>query len=150
MIKKFGFVFLIFGLMMTLTQSCKKKDIQGSIDRKIIEDYAAAHHLNGKFTSSGLYYVIQNPGSSQHPTITSNVTVNYKGYFLDGKVFDQRTASFLLYVVIQGWQEGIPLIGAGGKILLIIPSKLAYGTTGTSGIAPNTVLAFEVSLISFN
>ncbi len=150
MIKKLGIIFVIFGLTMTLNQSCKKKDVQSSIDRKIIEDYASAHQLNGKFTSSGLYYVIQKPGSSQHPSLSSNVTVNYKGYFLDGKVFDQRTASFLLYVVITGWQEGIPLIGTGGKILLIIPSKLAYGSTGTSGIPPNTVLAFEVSLISFN
>ena len=131
--------------------SCKKKDQQSAIDHQIIEDYVKANNLQGNYTSSGLYYVITKSGNSSHPTLSSQVTVDYKGSFLDGTVFDQGTnVSFQLYKVIQGWQEGIPLIGAGGQIILIIPSGLAYGSSGSGSIPPNTVLRFDVSLHGFS
>jgi FKBP-type peptidyl-prolyl cis-trans isomerase FkpA len=131
--------------------SCKKQDQQSTIDHQVIEDYVKANNLQGNYTSSGLYYVITKPGNNSHPTVSSRVTVDYKGYFLDGTVFDQGTnVSFKLYNVIQGWQEGIPLIGAGGQIILIIPSGLAYGSSGSGSIPPNTVLRFDVSLHGFS
>ncbi len=57
-----------------------------------------------------MYYVINNEGTGTRPTSTSNVTVAYKGYFLDGSVFDKSNESgitFGLSRVIAGWTEGI-------------------------------------------
>lgn len=140
------------GLMVLILtfSSCKKSNQQAAIDRQIIENYVAANNLQGSFTSSGLYYVIVSPGGTSHPTVSSNVTVDYKGTFLNGSVFDQANGvTFPLGNVIEGWQEGIPLIGSGGKIILIIPSALAYGSTGSGSIPSNTVLRFDVTLDSF-
>jgi FKBP-type peptidyl-prolyl cis-trans isomerase FkpA len=51
---------------------------------------------------------------------------------------------------IMGWQIALPLISKGGKMLLYIPSALAYGSMGVPGfIAPNTILESELELIDF-
>ena len=46
----------------------------------------------------------------------------------------------------QGFIEGVQLIGAGGKIKIILPSKLAYGENGGGPINPFTPLVFDVEL----
>jgi len=145
-------VISLFAVLFSLS-SCSKDSPkkQADTDHAIIVDYANTHNLNGQFTNSGLYYVVTEAGSASHPSISSRVTVDYKGYFLDGSVFDEGTdVSFPLAGVIQGWQEGLQLIGAGGKIKLLIPSALAYGPDGYGSIPPNAVLGFDVTLNSFS
>jgi FKBP-type peptidyl-prolyl cis-trans isomerase FkpA len=103
-------------------------------------------------TASGLHYVIEEPGTGGHPTLDDEVTVNYKGYLLDGNVFDQTSGTpitFGLRQVILGWQEGIPLFQKGGKGKLFIPSGLGYGANPPSGIPSRAVLAFDVDLVDF-
>ena len=149
--------FIAFALLIVIAASCTQDDEvdYGPIDQKIIEDYIAEHEITGaQSTSSGLYYVIQNPGAATHPTIKSTVWVNYKGYLTDGTVFDSsypkgKPADLELSSVVAGWQEGLPLIGVGGKIQLFVPSELAYGTTGKNSIPPNTVLIFDIELVDF-
>ena len=102
---------------------------------------------------SGLQYKILWPGSGAYPTIDDTVEVNYKGTFIDGTEFDSSeknggSVTFPLNGVITGWGEGIPYINEGGKIMLYIPSEMAYGAEGRSGIDPNSVLIFEVELIT--
>ncbi|MFK5855303.1 MAG: FKBP-type peptidyl-prolyl cis-trans isomerase [Bacteroidota bacterium] len=141
-IKIFTFLFLI-----VIVLSCKKDVNQPEIDNALIHTYIYEHDLDGTFTSSGLYYVINEPGLGSHPTINDKVNCSYKGYTLDGVVFDQNDyIEFGLDRVIVGWQEGIQLIGKGGKIKLIIPSGLAYGSSGSGSIGPNKVLVFDVTL----
>ena len=53
---------------------------------------------------------------------------------------------FTLGRVIEGWNEGMQLIGEGGKIQLYIPANLGYGEYGTRGIEPNSTLIFDVEL----
>ena len=105
-------------------------------------------------TDSGLYYVINNEGTgSSYPTSNSNVTVAYKGYFLDGTVFDESDAdgiSFNLNQVIPGWTEGITYFKEGGDGILLIPYNLGYGVYGNNTIPRVSVLIFDVNLKSIN
>lgn len=143
-----GLTLFLFGFSSCLKDNPSK---QAKTDHQIIEAYAKANNLDGQFTDSGLYYVIVTPGSDNHPTLSSKVTVDYKGYFLDGTTFDQATnISFPLTNVIQGWQEGVQLIGSGGKIILIVPSGLAYGSIQRGSIPANSVLGFDITLHSFS
>ena len=101
---------------------------------------------------SGLQYKILSPGTGAYPTADDTVEVNYKGTFIDGTEFDSSeknggSVSFPLNGVIPGWTEGITYINEGGKIMLYIPSDLAYGEQGRPGIDPNSTLIFEVELI---
>lgn len=93
-------------------------------------------------------------GTGKEVASTDNVTVHYTGWLAtDGTVFDSSVergepATFPLSGVIQGWQEGIPGMQVGGKRRLVIPADLAYGSSGTGGIPPNSALVFEVELLS--
>ena len=139
-------------LLSTLMFSCKKED-QGKIDREIIEAYVLEQGLDGQFNDDGLYYVIDDPGGEAHPTVYSEVSVFYKGYFLDGTVFDSsvdrgQPASFPVGGVIKGWQEALVLMPVGSKWVLYIPEDLAYGDRGAGPkIGPYSTLIFEIELI---
>nr|WP_298879767.1 FKBP-type peptidyl-prolyl cis-trans isomerase [uncultured Polaribacter sp.] len=104
-------------------------------------------------SDSGLYYVINKEGTGEQPTNTSNVTVAYKGYFLDDTIFDQSSSdgvSFNLNQVISGWSEGITYFKEGGEGTLLIPFNLGYGINGFGSIPGGEVLIFDVSLLKVN
>ena len=102
---------------------------------------------------SGLQYKILSPGTGEYPTEYDTVEVNYKGTLVDGTEFDSSeknggSVTFPLNGVIPGWTEGIPYINEGGKIMLYIPSDMAYGEQGRPGtIESSSTLIFEVELL---
>lgn len=107
-------------------------------------------------TPSGLMLVIHEPGGDEKPKNGANVTVHYTGFLLCGKKFDSskdRNQPFAFPVgmgrVIKGWDEGIPMLGKGGKATLIIPYFLGYGDRGTGPIPPFATLIFEVEMLDF-
>lgn len=118
-----------------------------------IQAYITTNNLNATKSDSGLYYVINEQGTGENPTTSDNVTVAYKGYFLDGTVFDQSDAngiSFNLQGVIRGWTEGITYFKEGGSGILLIPSNLGYGSAGRGSIPGGAVLIFDINLVSIN
>ena len=107
-------------------------------------------------TESGLMLVIHEPGSAEKPAKGANVTVHYTGFLLNGDKFDSskdRNQPFQFPCgagrVIKGWDEGIPMLGKGGKATLIIPYFLAYGERGTGPIPAFATLIFEVEMLDF-
>ncbi|SHH36518.1 FKBP-type peptidyl-prolyl cis-trans isomerase [Flavobacterium defluvii] len=144
-------------LALTLFISCSKdkdevKDYTAQNDKEITE-YLAKNNLTAQKTNSGLYYIIEKQGEGDNPVANSNVTVIYKGYFTDGKVFDQSDAegiSFGLNQVIQGWKEGIPFFKPGGEGKLFIPAHLGYGSKDYQSIPGGSVLIFDIKLKSVN
>lgn len=107
-------------------------------------------------TASGLKYVVKKKGNGEPAKTGWAAEVLYKGYFADGKIFDQaqdrkNPFSFVLGngQVIKGWDEGVALMQVGDVFQLIIPSKLAYGKDGIKGvIPPNAMLMFDVELLA--
>jgi FKBP-type peptidyl-prolyl cis-trans isomerase FkpA len=144
-------------LVLTLFTSCSK-DTETLTDytaknEQEIKDYLAKNNLTAQKTASGLYYIIDEPGTGTQPSATSNVTVAYKGYFTNGNVFDQSNAegiAFGLNQVIKGWTEGIPFFKTGGSGVLLVPSHLGYGSYNYGPIPGGSVLIFDVKLISVN
>lgn len=104
-------------------------------------------------TESGLRYRILRNSDGKKPTAADTVTVNYRGWLNSGKVFDSsyergEPTTFPLNGVIAGWTEGMQLVGEGGMIELWVPSKLGYGSSGSSGsIPPHSHLHFIVELV---
>jgi len=112
----------LFTLVLVFISCSDKTDtsFEPETEQDIIQ-YIEDNNLNATRSNSGLYYVINNEGSGVRPTSTSNVTVDYKGYFLDGVVFDESNSngiSFRLNEVIQGWTEGITYFREGGNGIL--------------------------------
>ncbi|MEO9258056.1 MAG: peptidylprolyl isomerase [Crocinitomicaceae bacterium] len=107
-------------------------------------------------TESGLMILISKPGEDPKPNVGQEVTVHYTGMFTNGKKFDSsrdRNSPFTFPLgqgrVIKGWDEGIGMIGKGGKATLIIPYYLGYGARGQSIIPPYATLVFDVEMLSY-
>lgn len=118
-----------------------------------IKAYIAENKLNATRTNSGLYYVIDEPGTGKQPTATSNVTVAYKGYYTDKTIFDPGSTtgvSFNLQGVIKGWTEGIQYFKEGGSGKLLVPAALGYGSYNYRSIPGGSVLIFDIKLITVN
>jgi FKBP-type peptidyl-prolyl cis-trans isomerase len=133
--------------------SCNKDSSNKAQTEDDIIQYISDHNLDALKSSSGLYYVITKQGEGTIPNSNSNVTVYYKGSFLDGSVFDQSSSqgvSFNLQQVISGWTEGIPYFNEGGEGMLLIPSNLGYGSENHNGIPGGSVLIFDIKLLKVN
>ncbi|WP_378176670.1 peptidylprolyl isomerase [Aquimarina sp. SS2-1] len=123
---------------------------------------------------SGLEIYFINKGDGEQPNLGDMVSLNYQGYFTDGRLFDtnieeiaketntwdQRRASHpqgykpmqMPYSpeaqMIAGFKEGVQQLKVGDKAVIFIPSHLGYGERGRRPIPPNTDLIFELELVS--
>ena len=103
---------------------------------------------------SGLQYNILKSGFGGRASPLDEVTVNYTGMLINGKVFDGTEpltpATFTVNKLIPGWTEALSLMRMGDRWHLVIPSNLAYGARGAGDglIPPNQVLVFDMELLS--
>ncbi|HET8861384.1 FKBP-type peptidyl-prolyl cis-trans isomerase [Marivirga sp.] len=171
---------MFLGLSLALFSSCEDEcenlrgecsDEQLNKDITEIEKYLEDNNLTAeKLNAYELYYIIHEEGTGPNAENRQEVSVNYTGRFLNGDVFDTSIEAvakeegtfsetrtyepftFTLGIdgVIAGWEIGLKLLNEGSKATFILPSYLAYGFRGTPTIPPNTVLLFEVELISIN
>lgn len=150
--------YLITAFLAISLLACDSSDDVPNIDyteqnEQEILDYISQYNLSATRTASGLYYVINEVGNGAEIIGSSDVSVVYKGMFIDGSVFDESSdagVSFNLQEVIPGWTEGIPLFNEGGSGVLLIPSHLAYGNSDNRGIPGGSVLVFEVEIIDYS
>lgn len=147
--------YTLLAIALIFFTSCGKDDSIDYVTKndEEIQTYITDNNLNAEKSNSGLYYVVDNPGSGTQPIYTNNVTVAYKGYFTNGTVFDQSDPegiSFNLQQVIVGWTEGITYFKEGGSGKLLIPAHLGYGNRNYNGIPGGSVLIFDINLISVN
>ena len=127
----------------------------GTANKAAAEKFLAA---NGKqpgvmTTASGLQYKVDRPGTGETPKATDEVTVNYRGTLLDGTEFDSsykrnQPLTTPLNGVIKGWGEALQLMKVGEKVELFIPPDLAYGQNSPPPLPPNSLLKFDVELLS--
>lgn len=106
-------------------------------------------------------------GTGATPALTSNVSVQYAGVLYKqsggkaGEQFDSTWArggqptDFNLQRVVAGFTQGIggnstakiPPMKVGGRRIVVLPSALGYGATGSgSSIPPNSPLVFVIDL----
>lgn len=131
------------------------------------------NEASAKVLPSGLKIIEIKKGTGNKPKIGSKVNVLYAGYFMTGDLFDSNikevAQNYNKYdkrrdqqggykafpmdyspdaALISGFKEGLQQMNYGDKVLLIIPSHLAYGEQGSRGvIPPNTDLLFELEIV---
>ncbi|MBL4837723.1 MAG: FKBP-type peptidyl-prolyl cis-trans isomerase [Kordiimonadaceae bacterium] len=104
-------------------------------------------------TESGLQYKIVESGEGEIATASDMVTVHYAGRLIDGSEFDSsykrgEPATFPAGRLIKGWTEALTMMKVGDKWELTIPSEIAYGAEGASGVIPgHAALVFDVELL---
>ncbi|MGC6479506.1 MAG: peptidylprolyl isomerase [Flavobacteriaceae bacterium] len=127
---------------------------------------------NATSTASGLSYTITQKGNGPAVTSTNKALAHYAVYFTDGTLLDTSMSEVAQqndmlneaklaagkYVplladvspeaeLIAGFKEGVALLRQGDKATVFLPSGLAYGEKGRSGIPPNSDLIFELEIV---
>lgn len=107
--------------------------------------------------SNGIFYKITKAGSGEKCGPGKNVAIEYKGYFIDGTVFDKSAGRGPLEFqtnsgrMIPGFDIAVKDMKLGEKRTVVLPPNLAYGERGIPGAIPgNTYLAFDIELTSIN
>lgn len=148
--------YVISGLMIISMASCvnfkKYEQDEAAEIQKYLNDNPA---LNFELKPSGLYYLEITPGIGLPPSTHDTAFVFFSEKFLDGTIIfntlvTEDTMAFPVNEgnLIPGFDEGITCMRAGGESLFLVPSKLAYGTTGDySTISGYTPLLFDVKLL---
>jgi FKBP-type peptidyl-prolyl cis-trans isomerase FklB len=114
-----------------------------------------AHEKGVRTTNSGLQYRVLVAGNAKaaSPQPNDQVMVNYRGRLIDGTEFDSsyargQPATFTPSGVIRGWQEALGMMKPGAKWQIWVPPELGYGDASRPPIPPNSLLIFEVELVS--
>lgn len=119
---------------------------------RFLSDYAARPDVK-KLENGVLYRVLHaaDPKSNGPIDRGDTVTVSYRGWLIDGKVFDETKpatpVAFVLNGVVPGWRTALMKMKVGDMWEVAIPADQAYGTEGRAGrIPPDQTLIFVISL----
>ena len=129
-----------------------------------IHTFLTNNNLTATQTSTGLNYVVTTPGTGALPTSGQTLLVNYTGHILNangtlGTEFDSSVDAQFNHVtpftfklgqgaVIAGWDEAFALLPVGTVAKLLIPAESAYGSQVKANIPANSILVFDVTLVS--
>jgi len=150
-------ILLLLLLPVAMFSSCLKSnnDVvpfdstkQAATDEATIQAYLAAHtEIHAVKDTTGVYYQIITQGTGANPVLTSTITAAYTGKLTNGTIFDSSTnLVYRLNGLIPAWQIALPYLKTGGQMLVITPSRYAYGNAQAGIIPANSVLIFSVNL----
>lgn len=152
--RRFAFLFVSFAFLSASPLFAQRERLPPE-DLEVVE----SRWPNAKKTSTGLRYIVLNPGDQSSPTPQAGdrAAVLYKGMLLDGTVFDQSldpARAFKPRVgrdeLIPAWDQALTRMHKGEKWLLIVPYELGYGTRGNPPKIPKrATLVFEMELLDF-
>lgn len=154
---------LVLGSAIFLLYACKKNETNDCVtnyghptDAEVadVQTMLTAKGIVATEDTAGFFYNIIAEGTgSDHPVITDEVTIKYKGTLRDGTIFDStkagETVKYPLGDLITGWQVGLPLIKRGGIIDLYLPPSHGYGCRGRYPIPGNAITIFRIELVDF-
>ncbi|MEJ6603630.1 MAG: FKBP-type peptidyl-prolyl cis-trans isomerase [Verrucomicrobiia bacterium] len=98
---------------------------------------------------SGLGILILEEGTGAKPLPGAEVTFSYKVTLKDGTEVDRtgEPTDARIGQMISGVSAGLMKTKGGGRSLLFIPAKLAYGRQAYGPIPKNSALLFEIELM---
>lgn len=155
--------FLVTLVFAALFISCLQLDSPEKLSPEKEQDYLQ-QYLNGLIakghnidtTESGVYYVKINEGIGPYPKPGDTLTVGFAGYFVDGSLFvssswDSPSDSSHTFIYgkpakIKGWDDAMKLLNKNAKAQFIIPSNLAFGSSGQGAVPPYTTLVYVIKM----
>lgn len=104
-------------------------------------------------TSSGVYYRDSLVGSGATLTASTQTAIyEWVGYLKDGSnygfsVVGGDTVPFANGLLPSGIKDGMTGMRVDGKRLIVVPSALAYGSTGAGLVPPNATVVLSIHLV---
>lgn len=108
---------------------------------------------NVKQAESGFCYEILKSGNGRQGGHGLVVTFHYKGYLVDGRLFDQTYGNRepIVHVVgspmFQGMQDALSLMKVGDIWRCYFPAELAFGAQGSEDVPPFSTVIYEIELL---
>jgi len=127
-------------------------DLTPEGNARFLADFAALKGVT-KLPSGVMYRVVEAGSDGTSPISRWDmVTVEYKGWLVNGKIFDksppQETRTFTAANLIPGWREALMKMKTGDTWQLVIPADQAYGADGVGDVVPpDQTLVFTVRLV---
>jgi len=124
---------------------------EGAFDDPFFADFTVS-----KAAPDFRYKVLQEGNSGANkPVVGQEVSINYRGYLLDGTPVDSSfvrgkplTVRLGSAKVISGWTAAITGMTPGMRLVVQIPPKFAYGDKGKGLIPPDAAVVYYVELVS--
>ena len=135
-----------------------KNKQQWEADIKKIEDYLAKNNIKATKSRWGTYVNFIDEGVGEKITTGDVVMVKYTAKTFDsshvvdsnmgpnGQPYQVNMSQF--GTVVLGWHDALFQMRNKTKAVIYIPSTLAYGKDGRSGIKPNENLVFDMEIVS--
>ena len=112
-----------------------------------LKGYLTGNGITTTEDPRGFFYNMTATGSGTKPTPCNTVTVDYVARLLDGtKVDSANNAVYPVNAFITGWQEALPLMMPGSRMVLYLPPSLAYGSQANGNVPANSNLRFDIYL----
>jgi FKBP-type peptidyl-prolyl cis-trans isomerase len=159
--KRFTNLVLVIVAALALFLSCNKDNDLGklrAIELEKLEEFIQANYPNVEPKPSGLYYIEEVAGQGDTIKAGDKVQIFYSTWTIDSVLIDE-TSGYSLghrfepyeFIVsagdaISGLEEGANYMRPGTICNLVIPSELAYGQNGTTGVAGFTTLLMQVEV----
>lgn len=152
-----GMMLLVVALLIF---SCKNDGLEKQRLNELekLSEFINLHYPNIEPKSSGLYYIEAIKGTGDTIKSGDLVQIFYSTWTIDSILIDESVGYAqghrfepYEYVVgagssISGLDEASTYMQTGTKANLVIPSELAYGQNGTSGVSGFTTLLMEIEV----
>jgi FKBP-type peptidyl-prolyl cis-trans isomerase FkpA len=147
-----GFIVMIYLTSCDLTNKNDDLEAQEKLD---IQNFLLKNDtLAFEKKTSGLYYLDFLVGTGPQAETHDTAYVFYALQYLSGVIFDTNvgTTDTLIFPVnegkfILGFEEAITYMRQGGKAISILPSSLAFGSTGNNYVMPYTPFILQTYLV---
>jgi FKBP-type peptidyl-prolyl cis-trans isomerase len=102
----------------------------------------------------GVCYAIAKAGTGLRPLLSDSISIHVKGYLPEGKIFEDTYSGNKPFrttpaTLIPGLKETLQIMPEGSVWRIYIPSALAYGEKGISGvIPPYSAVVFDIELLN--
>ncbi|MCT4637182.1 MAG: FKBP-type peptidyl-prolyl cis-trans isomerase [Bacteroidales bacterium] len=137
-------------IIMTVTLT-KVIDNLGTYQEDLISNYATNNMTNAQDIGSGMYISVTGTGDGDKFVANNTVSTNYKGYFMDGFIFDESSEPLKVTIgegkVIKGYEEALKHMKKGQTAKVIIPYQMGYGENGSGAIQPYDIIIFEITAL---
>ena len=123
-----------------------------------LKAYATKNNIKTVTTPMGVLVEIATEGTGAKPVDGKHAQVMYRGYLMDGKVFDANMGIDAKHTepipmvfgqggVIPGFEDGLRMFNKGAKGRILIPAALAYREQENQGIPANSNLIFDIEML---
>ena len=135
-------------------QQMEKASDEAKANEAVFFEKLMKENPNVKKSEKGFYYEVLQEGKGMKGERGLVAVFDYKGMYIDGKIFDQTYGNRepIVHVIdepmMTGLLEGMCMMRGGSKYRFYLPSEMAYGSRGSmeENIPPYTPLIYEIEM----